>query len=89
MDLGIERLVNGGFNPHDYREWLNAVEHLIANIDDPDVCYKNFKMVQCNDGEWVFGNCILPGITHDDVLFLTSRPHVISEMRRLITQSVH
>ena len=54
---------------------LDAVYWLRKNIGhfpksmDTDISnkiYKNFRFIRCLDGEIVFGNCIVPGITEQD-----------------------
>lgn len=58
---------------------LDAVYWLRKNIGhfpkslDMDISgkiYKNFRFIRCLDGEIVFGNCIVPGITEQDFINL-------------------
>jgi hypothetical protein len=58
---------------------LDAVYWLRENIRhfpksmDMDVSnklYKKFRFVRCPDGEIVFGDCIVPGITEQDFISL-------------------
>lgn len=87
--LGIERLVNGSFSPLEYRKWLNAAEKAIENIENLDFRHDNFRWIKIENGEPVFANGILPAITLKDIHFLITRPHVFTQMRRMIDRSVH
>ena len=58
---------------------LDAVQWLRKNIGyfpksmDMDISnriYKNFRFIRYLDGEIVFGNCIVPGITEQDFINL-------------------
>lgn len=53
--------------------WLRRnVQHFPKSLDK-DVSgkiYKNFRFIRCPDGEIVFGDCIVPGITEEDFITL-------------------
>lgn len=40
------------------------------DVDISNKIYKNFRFIRCLDGEIVFGNCIVPGITERDFIDL-------------------
>lgn len=50
--------------------WLRRnVGHFPKSMDSnvqPTSPYNNFRFIRCLDGEIVFGNCIVPGITEED-----------------------
>ena len=53
--------------------WLRRnVQHFPKSMDSDIMgkIYKNFRFVRCADGEIVFGNCIVPGITEEDFITL-------------------
>lgn len=47
--------------------WLRRnVGHFPKSMDIIDIKYNNFRFIRCLDGEIVFGNRIVPGITEED-----------------------
>ena len=40
------------------------------DVDISNKIYKNFRFIRCTDGEIVFGNCIVLGITEQDFINL-------------------